>query len=424
METQGAEEMKEFKLTELIDVKALQRIQDGFSAFTGMAALTTDEKGVPVTQGSGFTDFCFRLTRQSELGCKRCEECDRQGALKTLEKGEPVIYHCHAGLVDYAAPIMVDGTFIGSFIGGQIRTSAVNEQQFRETARELSIDEELYVSAAKRVHWLETEEVERAARFLADIAEILSEMAYKSAKSLMDSRKMERSARSQTSFMLEMNKRIQEDVQTWLTDAQQALASDNKLVMKQTLSDVLVKGPSLLAAMSETAEYAQMTKGRMELNEVTYEIADLIDFACKNVEPYKRENVVIRTDISRDVSRRLFGDEGRLVQILGKLLMNAISYTQEGEIVIKVDSEKSNYAENLTIQISDTGVGIQKQELDDMNEDLAEGNISLAQNNADQGTGLSMVAFLVKQMSGSISAESEEGKGTVFTIHLPQLRLM
>ena len=112
--------MSDLKLTDLIDVTTLQKIQDGFSDYTGMAALITDATGTPVTIGSGFTDFCQKLTRQSMLGRKRCEECDKLGALQTLKDGKPAVYDCHAGLVDFAAPIMLGDRMIGSFIGGQV----------------------------------------------------------------------------------------------------------------------------------------------------------------------------------------------------------------------------------------------------------------------------------------------------------------
>lgn len=54
-------------LTELISVDTLQRVQDAFSAMTGMAALTTDAKGIPVTKGSNFSDFCMKYARKSEI---------------------------------------------------------------------------------------------------------------------------------------------------------------------------------------------------------------------------------------------------------------------------------------------------------------------------------------------------------------------
>ena len=69
--------MASVKLTDLIDVATLQEIQDGFANLTGMAALTTDENGNAVTKGSNFTDFCMHYTRQSPVGCSRCENCDK-----------------------------------------------------------------------------------------------------------------------------------------------------------------------------------------------------------------------------------------------------------------------------------------------------------------------------------------------------------
>ena len=58
---EGCREMENANLLELVDVEILQKIQDGFSDYTGMAALITDADGVPVTKGSGFTDFCRKL---------------------------------------------------------------------------------------------------------------------------------------------------------------------------------------------------------------------------------------------------------------------------------------------------------------------------------------------------------------------------
>ena len=75
---------EELKLTDLIDKKILQKIQDGFSDMSGMAAITTEANGTPVTQGSNFSDFCMKYTRKSEVGCARCEQCDSQGASLAL----------------------------------------------------------------------------------------------------------------------------------------------------------------------------------------------------------------------------------------------------------------------------------------------------------------------------------------------------
>lgn len=71
---------EELYLTDLISVETLQHVQDAFAAMTGMAALTTDADGIPVTKGSNFTDFCMKYARESKDGHIRCEQCDKFGA--------------------------------------------------------------------------------------------------------------------------------------------------------------------------------------------------------------------------------------------------------------------------------------------------------------------------------------------------------
>ena len=88
----------ELQLTDLIDKETLQKIQDGFSNMTGIAALTTDADGIPVTEGSNFSEFCMKYTRSTEKGCKSCIECDKWGAELAMKKGKaacsPKRPHC------------------------------------------------------------------------------------------------------------------------------------------------------------------------------------------------------------------------------------------------------------------------------------------------------------------------------------------
>ncbi|MCH5194097.1 MAG: PocR ligand-binding domain-containing protein [Oscillospiraceae bacterium] len=170
--------MIDVTLTDLIDVATLQEIQDGFANLTGMAALTTDASGTAVTQGSNFTDFCMKYTRRSRVGCARCEECDRMGGEKTMRTGCAAAYFCHAGLVDFAAPILLDGQFIGSFIGGQVLTEAPDEAKFRKIAEEINVNPDDYIRALKKIKIMDKKQIDAAADFLFIIAKILSQTAY------------------------------------------------------------------------------------------------------------------------------------------------------------------------------------------------------------------------------------------------------
>lgn len=166
------------KLTDLIDVATLQEIQDGFAKLTGMAALTTDENGNAVTNGSNFTDFCMNYTRKSPIGCSRCEKCDKQGGEKTMYTGRASAYFCHAGLVDFAAPIMVNGHFIGSFIGGQVLSEKPDEHKFRKIAEEIGVDPDEYIAALRKIKIIDKKQIDNAADFLCTIAKVLSQTAY------------------------------------------------------------------------------------------------------------------------------------------------------------------------------------------------------------------------------------------------------
>lgn len=165
-------------LTELISVSTLQSIQDGFAKLTGMAALTTDADGNAVTKGSNFTEFCMDLTRKSREGCRRCGQCDKKGGEDALLSRKSVAYSCHAGLVDFAAPIMLGSEMIGSFIGGQVLTEEPDEEKFRSIARELGINEDKYIAALRKVKIVSRDKVEAAADFLFIIAGLLSQSAY------------------------------------------------------------------------------------------------------------------------------------------------------------------------------------------------------------------------------------------------------
>lgn len=129
-------------IRKFVDLKELQRIQDLFSDATGLAAIAVDAQGEYISDGSNFTDFCMKYTRGTEEGLKRCCQCDREG------KGT---YFCHAGLMDFAADIMVEGEKVGAIIGGQVLPMKPEPDKFRAIARELGVDEEVYLKALSKV---------------------------------------------------------------------------------------------------------------------------------------------------------------------------------------------------------------------------------------------------------------------------------
>lgn len=414
--------MQNIKLTDLIDPGILQQMQDSLSNYIGMASLIADENGTPVTKGSSFTEFCLNLTRQSELGCARCKECDKQGALTTLKNGKPTVYHCHAGLMDYAAPIMLENTFIGSIIGGQVLTNPLEEDSFRQTARELSIDEDTFITAAKKVPHREIAEVERAATFLSEVASILSNMAYKNYLALQNSRKLERAAHSQTAFIIDMNANIQRDMTHWIESAKSAVYTQDYNSMFNTLDDITIRGTELLSTLKDTVEYAKMNNGEIELNETEYNFRVLLNNICNKTQKYlQADDISFKIQIDDSVPTCLLGDEGRISQVLTKVLSNIILYPGTNEITVTACCKSASYATLLTIEIRDNSGGMTKEELNSANYYLINNDFQLIENMEACGIGLSIIGLLIRQMSGNVKISCMENIGTVYTIQIPQL---
>lgn len=104
----------------LVDVEQLQRIQDRIAKATGIALITVDYRGVPVTRASSFIPFCRMLRADPDLRAK-CFSCDAHGGLQAAISGKPCVYLCHMGLVDFAVPIMLGELYLGAVMGGQIQ---------------------------------------------------------------------------------------------------------------------------------------------------------------------------------------------------------------------------------------------------------------------------------------------------------------
>ena len=171
-------EMDEIRLQDIFDMDFLQKFQDTFARAVGMTAVTVDKDGKPVTRPTDWTDFCMKYTRDSAEGCRRCEQCDKNGGETAARTGRPSVYECHAGLMDFGAPIVLDGKQIGSILGGQILTAPPDEEKFRAYAREINVDPEAYVAAVRKVQIMPRERLERAAEVLYMMAGAFSRMGH------------------------------------------------------------------------------------------------------------------------------------------------------------------------------------------------------------------------------------------------------
>lgn len=171
-----------FRLEDLIDTLFLQEFQDNFALSVGVASLIEDQQGHAVTCPSCFSQLCTDIIRSSPVGLQRCLTTDMCGAAAAVRTGKPAIYQCHAGLIDFAAPILLNGQVIGTIFGGQVLTQEQSETHCRKIARALDIDVDKYIAAIKAIPIVSQEKIQAAANVLYSVANTLSKYAYQSIK--------------------------------------------------------------------------------------------------------------------------------------------------------------------------------------------------------------------------------------------------
>lgn len=416
--------MNDIKLTELINIKILQRLQDAFSAYAKMAALITDENGMPVTKGSGFTKLCMNHVRQCEKGARNCEKCDRMGAVKTYESGKPVVYTCHIGLIDYAAPIMVEDEMIGCIIGGQVRKEPQNEEHDRAVARALGIDEASFLEAAREINVVDEKQVYQAAKFLTELAALLSDMAYENYTTLKNSRKLEKMSRSQIRYMIDMYSDMENTFNLWLESVKLSAKKNDYNAMVTSL-DVLVKnGKEIFAAFGNTVEYAKMTDGDLALSETTYNFRSIVNDAIMSQRSaIKKNNNKVEINTSDGVSLRFFGDTGRLKQLTSILIKIGNNFTRNGSVQINMCSEKMDYADMLVVEVCNDGVGISEDNRIRLNKYMQHASMNLQGCTEDEEKELFLLRMLVGQLSGSITFDSAQNESIIVRVAIPQLEM-
>lgn len=415
--------MGDIRLVELIETEILQKIQDSFSSLTGMAALTTDKDGTPITKGSNFTDFCMKYTRQSAKGAERCEKCDKMGAEICIANGKPHAYSCHGGLIDYAAPIMVHGKMIGSFIGGQVLSKKPDLNKFRKIARELEIDEDEYIEAVKKVEVIDKERIDNAAEALGNIAEVLSNLAYGRYLANKARRDTEFAMQARTEFFAKMSHEIRTPINTIIGMNEMIMRESKEDNVRNYATDINVAAKSMLSIINDILDLSKLDSGNMTLLPVRYNFSALInDVINMTQSSAEAKKLKLEVRVSHDLPNILFGDDVRIRQILLNLLSNAVKYTKRGTVTLSITS--GGYTEHgevrLVFKVTDTGIGIKEEDIPELFKAFK--RIDENKNRYVEGTGLGMniTNQLLFLMGSKLEVESVYGKGSTFSFVLEQ----
>ena len=186
-------------------------------------------------------------------------------------------------------------------------------------------------------------------------------------------------------------------------------------LQKENMQKVLISSEHLLNLINGLLDLAKIESGKMEAYVETFRLDDVMRMATTTVEPMlKNGRVKLITEIAPDLPP-LKTDRDKLKQSMLNLLSNAVKFTEKGEI--KVAAWRDNGSLKLTV--SDTGIGMKKEALDLIFDEFRQADMSSTRRYGGTGLGLAIVRRFINLLGGEIAVESEEGKGSKFTITMP-----
>ena len=207
-----------------------------------------------------------------------------------------------------------------------------------------------------------------------------------------------------------------------------------ELILRENLSDsareqaITIKqsGDHLLSIINDILDLSKVESGKLELVNTVYLFHSTINDVI-NIIKMRQTNPELHFVVymQHDIANELFGDEVRLRQILINILTNALKYTKKGHFSLDITGEKTHASGaegtvQLTIIIRDTGIGIKPEDKQRLFTEFAQFDLERNRDVEGTGLGLAITHNLIKLMGGEILVTSEYGKGSEFTIRLPQ----
>jgi signal transduction histidine kinase len=185
--------------------------------------------------------------------------------------------------------------------------------------------------------------------------------------------------------------------------------------LREPLADIQTNGRHLLGLINDVLDLSKIEAGRMELSLQEYLVVDLVDAVRVSLRSLAAERGLdFVTQVPPDLPTA-YGDARRLTQCLMNLAGNALKFTTQGRVEIAVEQD----GEHLLYRVTDTGIGIAKEDLDRVFDEFRQVDSTVVRDFGGTGLGLSITRKFIEMHDGRIWAESEPGRGSTFWFTIP-----
>ncbi len=230
----------------------------------------------------------------------------------------------------------------------------------------------------------------------------------------------EKSNKAKSEFLSSMSHEIRTPLNAIVGFSQLIDSAKTLSEAKENAHDIIESSNTLLNMLTNILDISKVEIGALEVEEVPYNLRETI-CSVSDLYKYKLEEKHLELDLDiESVPHTLIGDVAKIKRIVANILDNAIKYTEIGFITIHVTGNIKDDTCEITLTISDTGIGMSKKFQANLFNNFTRAESNINTNKSGMGLGLSITKSLVEIMGGSITLTSKENEGTKFIIKLSQ----
>ncbi len=230
-----------------------------------------------------------------------------------------------------------------------------------------------------------------------------------------------RASQAKTDFLSSMSHEIRTPINA-IMGLSECIQNDSSLqTAKEDARDIMSASENLLELVNGILDISKIEAGRMEIVNKEYDLTDMAEKLSKLIKARIGEKPIeLRMNISGDIPGVLFGDEGKLRQIMTNFLTNAVKYTDNGHIDFNIECVNTDNTASLTISVADTGRGIKEDEVDKLFDKFKRLDEDKNSNIEGTGLGLAITKQFAEMLGGTIEVQSTYGMGSTFTLRVSQ----